>query len=123
VRSVYGYILLALATACVSAAQDSHSDMNMPGMTAPAHEPMNMQAGSFLESIEQHTTSGTDAQPTSTPSEMLMRKAGKWVLMLHGEAFLNSVQQSGPRGADKFFSTNWLMPMAQRKLGRGTLTL
>jgi hypothetical protein len=97
--------------------------MNMPGMTAPAHEPMNMQAGSFLESIEQHTTSGTDAQPNSTPSEMLMRKAGKWMLMLHGEAFLNDIQQSGPRGADKLFSTNWLMPMAQRKFGRGTLTL
>jgi hypothetical protein len=97
--------------------------MNMPGMTAPAHEPMNMQAGSFLESIEQHTTSGTDAQPNSTPSEMLMRKAGKWMLMLHGEAFLNNIQQSGPRGADKFFSTNWLMPMAQRKFGRETLTL
>jgi hypothetical protein len=33
------------------------------------------------------------------------------------------MQQSGPRGADKFFSTNWFMPMAQRKIGNGTLTL
>ena len=122
-RSVFGYLFLALATACVSAAQDSHHDMNMPGMSAPAQDPMKMRAGSFLESIEQHTTSGTDAQPASTPSEMLMRKAGKWMLMLHGEAFLNDIQQSGPRGADKFFSTNWLMPMAQRKFGQGTLTL
>lgn len=43
--------------------------------------------------------------------------------MLHGEAFVNSAQQSGPRGADKIFSTNWIMPMAQRKLGRGKLTV
>jgi len=39
------------------------------------------------------------------------------------EAFLNDIQQSGPRGADKFFSTNWIMPMAQRQWGNGTLTL
>ena len=43
--------------------------------------------------------------------------------MFHGVLFLNEIQQSGPRGADKFFSTNWFMPMAQRKLGGGTLTL
>ena len=38
------------------------------------------------------------------------------MLMLHGVAFFNAQQQSGPRGADKVFSTNWFMPMAQRKL-------
>jgi len=32
------------------------------------------------------------------------------------------MQQSGPRGDDKVFSTNWFMSMAQRQLGRGTLT-
>jgi hypothetical protein len=52
-----------------------------------------------------------------------MRKEGTWMLMFHGEVFLNEIQQTGPRGADKFFSTNWFMPMAQRNLGRGTLTL
>src|SRR5205807_1694897 len=31
--------------------------------------------------------------------------------------------QSGPRGYDKFFSTNWFMPMAQRRIGRSELTL
>lgn len=43
--------------------------------------------------------------------------------MFHGEGFLNDLQQSGPRGADKLFSTNWLMAMAQHKLGVGTLTI
>lgn len=42
--------------------------------------------------------------------------------MFHGTAFLNATQQSGQRGSDKIFSTNWLMPMAQRKLGPGTFT-
>lgn len=54
---------------------------------------------------------------------MLMTMKGKWMLMLHGVAFVNALQQSGPRGSDKVFSTNWIMPMAQRKIGPGTLTL
>src|SRR5262249_9614280 len=41
----------------------------------------------------------------------------------HGQLFLNFLQQSGPRGYDKIFSTNWFMPMAQRQLGPGQLTL
>jgi hypothetical protein len=43
--------------------------------------------------------------------------------MFHGAAFLNAMQQTGPRGYDKVFSTNWFMPMAQRQIGRGQLTL
>jgi hypothetical protein len=43
--------------------------------------------------------------------------------MFHGEAFLSTTQQSGPRGYDKVFSTNWFMPMAQRQIGRGQFTL
>jgi hypothetical protein len=43
--------------------------------------------------------------------------------MFHGNAFGMDEQQSSPRGGDKFFSTNWLMPMAQRSLGPGQLTV
>jgi len=53
---------------------------------------------------------------------MLMTTKGKWTLMFHGVGFLNVQQQTGPRGADKVFSTNWIMPMAQRRLGPGTFT-
>lgn len=77
----------------------------------------------FLDAIRHHATSGTSAEPNSTPSDMLMTMRGGWMLMLHGTAFLNLQQQSGPRGDDKFFSTNWIMPMAQHSLGPGTLTL
>jgi hypothetical protein len=52
-----------------------------------------------------------------------MAAKGSWTFMFHGEGFLNELQQSGPRGADKLFSTNWCMPMAQRKFGQSTLTL
>lgn len=44
------------------------------------------------------------------------------MLMFHGNGSLNAQQQTGPRGADKVFGTSWLMPMAQRTLGPGTLT-
>lgn len=107
-------------------AQDSNSSggkVDMSGMDGVLHEKAGMGSLSLTETIMQHTTSGTDAEPNSTPTEMLMTRKGSWTLMFHGEAFINDIQQSGPRGTDKFFSTNWFMPMAQRKLGRGALTL
>jgi hypothetical protein len=81
-----------------------------------------MPRGSLLDLIGDHATAGTDAEPSSTPSEMLMWDAGQWMLMLHGEAFLNLTEQTGPRGRDKLFSTNWLMPMAQRRWKRSEVT-
>ena len=95
---------------------------NMPGMR---HDEMSVpeKPKTFVETIEQHTTSGTSAEPNSTPVPMLMTAKGQWMLMFHGVAFLNVLEQSGPRGADKVFSTSWFMPMAQRQLGPGVLTL
>ena len=91
----------------------------MPGMQHD--EPS--EAPSFLDEILYHSTSGTSAQPNSTAEPMLMRSAGGWLWMFHGVAFLNGIEQSGPRGYDKFFSTNWFMPMAQRRFVRSELTL
>lgn len=103
-------------------------EMGKPGtqsqMATMDHGGMNMgQPHSFIEAIVSHGSSGTSAEPNSTPHAMIMTKRGDWMLMLHGVGFLNSNQQSGPRGRDKIFSTNWIMPMAQRKIGPGTLTL
>jgi hypothetical protein len=97
--------------------------MDMASTTSSGANAMTMQSGSFIEFLQSHATSGTDAEPNSTPSEMLMTTYGNWSLMLHGQLSLNEIQQTGPRGADKLFSTNWIMPMATRKLGRGSLTL
>jgi len=96
--------------------QDKDQAANpMPGMST--------QPPSLIQLLEQHATSGTDAEPASTPVDMLMLTRGQWTLMFHGQGFLNEIQQNGPRGEDKLFSTNWLMAMAQHKLGSGTLTL
>ncbi|HYY99152.1 MAG TPA: heavy metal translocating P-type ATPase, partial [Pyrinomonadaceae bacterium] len=67
--------------------------------------------------------SGTAWQPTSTPMHMWHRAKGEWLLMLHGEAKLGVNRQGGPRGVTKFESQNWVMPMAFRRVGRGTLQL
>ena len=67
--------------------------------------------------------SGTAWQPASSPMYMWHKRAGDWLLMLHGEAKLGVNRQGGPRGVTKFESQNWLMPMAFRRVGRGTLEL
>ena len=93
----------------------------MPGMV---YQDLNPGArASMLSTITQHETSGTSLEPDSTPRDMLMTVRGGWMLMLHSSGFLNYTAESGPRGRDRLFSTNWIMPMAQRELGPGTLTL
>src|SRR5215467_9375466 len=108
---------LAIAvTGSLCCGQNAGSTPDMREMTGMSHTGGTSVPRSFIENLELHTTSGTDAQPNSTPAEMFMGQKGSWMLMFHGEAFINDTQQSGPRGGDKFFSTNWFMPMAQRKL-------
>ncbi|MGH9589801.1 MAG: hypothetical protein ACRD25_05365 [Terracidiphilus sp.] len=84
---------------------------------------MSMNPDTFIGAIERHATSGTSAEPNSTPAPMVMTMKSRWMLMFHGNAFILDTQQSSPRGSDKLFSTNWFMPMAQRPLLRGRLVL
>src|ERR1700690_17066 len=112
------YVFAFFAFIVPALAQNAGDEMqNMPGMgTASENPPQAMKRPpSSIEATEMHAGSGTDAEPDSTPYEMWMATRGKWTFMLHGVAFLNDMQQSGPRGADRFFSTNWLMATAQRK--------
>ncbi len=84
-----------------------------------------MSASTLIEAEQQHGSSGTSIEPASTPVPMLMTEHGAWRLMLHANAFAANTQQQADseRGRDAFFSTNWIMPMAQRRLGPGQLTL
>ena len=99
-----------------SASQHSMQPMPLSGMKP-------MQSRTFAEEILHHATSGTSAEPNSTPMQMMMTTRGPWRLMFHANVFITDEQQSSPRGGDKFFSTNWFMPMAERRLGPGQLTL
>lgn len=67
--------------------------------------------------------SGTSWQPTTSPSYMVDKIKGDWLLMLHYNLIVGLNRQGGPRGVTKLDSANWFMPMAFRRLGRGTLGL
>lgn len=132
-------VLLLLPLCCVLAfAQQpvipnvmdhSHPSMNAPMTSSSMMDDSSMvrmhriPPKTFLQAILRHSTSGTSAEPNSTPMPMLMAMRGSWMLMFHANAFITDEQQTSPRGGDKFFSTNWFMPMAQRDLGHGQLTL
>lgn len=104
-----------------SPAQDVQQ-MDMPGEKTHAHSGMHTHPETFLDEIVHHSSSGTSAEPNSTPTPMLMAVRGEWEFMFHANVFIADLQQSGARGADRFFSTNWLMGMAQRHVGPGVFT-
>jgi len=99
------------------------------GVAASASAQTVMSAHTLIEAEQQHGSSGTSIEPASAPVPMLMMERDGWRLMLHGNAFAADTQQqaNSERGRDAFFSTNWIMPMAQRQLGNngrgGQLTL
>jgi len=98
-------LLLLLAAAAAARADSSGMQMNMAGM------------------LLMNQASGTSMNPLSSPMPMFMPRIGSWNLMLMGQAFVVDTQQTGPRGGDKFFSTNWFMAGAEHRLGRGSLML
>lgn len=101
---------LALLLAAPLAAQ--HDMSNMPGMqhdTAAAAETME--------------ASGTSLNPASSPMNMVHFTARNWRFMVHGVAFVTDAQETGPRGADKFFSTNWFMGEAAHSFAGGTFSV
>jgi hypothetical protein len=124
-------VAAALSSASPALAQAKLDMPDMPGMKMSSSPQMDMDnPPTTLIDVElAHTTSGTSVQPASTPIPMLMSNYKGWMLMLHGSAFVADTQQQAQnhRGGDRFFSTNWIMPMAMRQLGPnakyGQLTL
>jgi hypothetical protein len=90
------------------------AEADMDSMRAGGSQP-GSQAGGWY-------SSGTSQVPYSSPMEMLSRLLGGWTLMANGELFGIYTDQTGPRGRDKIFSTNWAMFMASHRAGPGTLT-
>jgi hypothetical protein len=77
--------------------------------------------GAQTSNLPMEQASGTGRNPDAAPMAMLMTSAGKWTLAAHAQLFLNRANDSGPRGGEKTFSTNWFMGTAARELGGGTL--
>jgi len=114
-------------------ASPSPVQMNMPGMemgnTGPllvmSGDNMGIRVGSSDTNIMSMGAmgSGTSWEPASGPMHMHYKIAGDWLLMFHYNLIAGVNSQGGPRGVTKFESSNWFMPMAYHKLGRGTLQL
>jgi hypothetical protein len=101
----------------MAASQNDMSQMDMSHMAMGG--PGTNEATAFLTS----ESSGTSFQPSAWPMPMLMTSVDDWQLMWMGQAFIADTQQSGPRGGDKFYSTNWGMLSATHRLGRGAVML
>ncbi|MGD1091234.1 MAG: hypothetical protein ABSB35_04475 [Bryobacteraceae bacterium] len=102
--------LTALLTAARLFAQDDHpdhSDMSGGGMVD-----MN-PAAMYLMNL----ASGTSVNPAAWPMPMLTTHYGSWNAMFMANAFVVDTQQTGPRGGDKIYSTNWFMASAEHKVG------
>ncbi len=113
------WVLAALL--CVPALAQRTGDMqgmNMPGMNMPGmNGGMDLSdPGMYLMAI----ASGTAMNPASGSTPMLNPRLRSWNLMIMGQAFVVDTQQSGPRGGDKFYSSNWLMAAAEHKAGAGS---
>ena len=100
--------------------EPQHDMSHMAGMHHGSDSQSGMDAaGMFL----MNESSGTGIQPSAWPMPMLMTRAGSWQLMWMAQDFLVETQQSGARGGDKFYSSNWGMVGATHKLGGGSLML
>ena len=133
--------VLALRTAVVFAgilsgglAQAGMPDQHEHGTAQPAKEPqkkepqqthdmqhMSHEQPEAMPSSRQG--SGTAWLPEDSPMYAAHTEAGQWMLMLHGNAFLQYLRESGDRGSDQTGSVNWFMGMADRSVGTGRVGL
>jgi hypothetical protein len=88
----------------LSATGTATSGMNMVDMTP---------ASMFLMNL----ASGTSENAPAWPMPMIMTHFGSWNTMFMGQGLLIDTQQSGPRGGDKLYSTNWFMAWAEHRVG------
>src|SRR6516162_5182435 len=104
-------LMFIVFSVCALTAEPGFAQMTMPGMAA-------------MENSVGFIASGTSIEPkvVSEFAPMYHTSLGNWALMFHANAFLVYTLQTGPRGADKLFSINWLMPMISRDFGKQTLT-
>ena len=111
-RSVF-LLLLAVIIPSAGAAQVSPVEHVHP---VPADDP----ATAVTTSRE---ASGTAWLPDNSPMRGAMWHRGPWMMMLHGNLFLQYIDVGGSRGDRQFGSINWLMAMAERPLGSGRFAL
>jgi hypothetical protein len=90
--------------------------MNMSGSGMDMNGMADMNAAGMLL---MGNMSGTAVNPDAWDMPMVSKAVGSWRTMYMGQGFLVDTQESGARGGDKFYSTNWFMANAEHQLGKG----
>ena len=98
------------------------SAMQMPMPPGQQHQTMSMPKNP-LDIDHVRDGSGTSWLPDDSPMHALMHQAGSWMLMLHGNGFLQFLKSGSSRGDQQVGSVNWIMLMAQRTLYGGQFVL
>ncbi|HLP29373.1 MAG TPA: hypothetical protein VK147_12090 [Candidatus Didemnitutus sp.] len=120
-------ILLILAVARGIAQDHDHHNHAMADTTMPAMDPSTMMTSSTSLSLPMtRNGSGTGWQPDASPMYAIMNHdLGGWQLMLHGSLFLRqtwvNINNKDKRSDAKFDAPNYVMAMAQRKIGENGL--
>ena len=93
------------------------ADVPRPETTAAQHE-HTVSASTLFPARE---ASGTAWLPDRTPMYGFHRQHGPWEVMLHGNTFVQYLNEGGEehRRGHQAGSINWFMGMARRPLGRG----
>ncbi len=112
-------------TAAKKPIKHDHAAM-MKNMQHDTTHKMGMMTSQFsLDLPMNRDGSGTSWVPDETPMYMYMIHGKKWMHMVHGSVFLRYNKQDlfnkGSRGGSQVDAPNWLMYMAQRKVGKNGL--
>src|SRR5204863_2318175 len=110
------------AAQCASAPEQAQSQSRAaPSEPQPQHDMQHMPMGNDHDMVmpSSREGSGTSWLPDETPMYAIHAQARGWMLMAHGNAFLQYLHESGSRGSDQAGSINWLMGMADRTMGSG----
>lgn len=100
-------------------AQIPHGHKHDTGMEDPIMKAMMGPLGISMA----REGSGTSWLPDATPMYAVHSMKDPWLFMLHGNVFVQYIDEGGDRGDNDFGSINWLMGMARRKIGEGDLML
>src|SRR5678816_2724270 len=93
-------------------------------MPMPAsHQHGAAMSGGPLGVSDARDGAGTSWLPDASPGHGAMRQAGGWMLMVHGNAFIQYVKTGSDRGDQQFGSPNWFMAAAERAAAGGQLQL
>lgn len=115
---------VSIVIACAGAAR-AQSPTGSDAQTQP-HDMSHMNMSDEHETMAVPASrqgSGTSWLPDDTPMYAVHDELGDWMVMTHGNAFLQYFNESGDRGRDQLGSVNWLMVMAERPAGGGRLSL